>query len=121
MSEAIPEVAGEVVAALTPEARAVLEELHSAAMTELDALRQRLPQLEQAAVDHARSAAEELLDRFHRVLAHIEGKLAVHTETPAPVAADPTPAPSTTEASSAPSSETPGASSTTPTDTPASA
>lgn len=116
MSEVIPEVAGEIAAALTPEAKAVLEELHGAAMTELDALRQRLPQLEQAAVDHARSTAEELLDRFHRVIAHIEGKLA------APVTQDPTPAPSTTEASSAPSNETPDASSTTaPTDTPASA
>lgn len=123
MSEMVGAALGAVEQALAPEVEAALKDAHAAVTAEADRVREALPGLVQAAVQHVSSVAEELLNGYHNVLAHLETKLGVGTAPApapvsepapaAPVAVDPTPAPSTTEAPSAPSNETPSASSTT--------
>jgi hypothetical protein len=109
----------EAEAALAPEAKKVLEDLHAFVSDEADRLRTQLPVLVQDGVTHLHNLAAEMLGRYQSVMERIDGHLtgtvtAAPAQPTAPVAVDPTQAPSTTtEASSAPSS-TPSTSTDTP-------
>jgi ElaB/YqjD/DUF883 family membrane-anchored ribosome-binding protein len=96
--------------ALAPEARKVLTDLHQFVSDEADKLRQELPSLVEAGVQHLHALGASILGRYQAVMEHIDAHL-TGTVTPAAPSTPTLPADGSGAVTPSTSSATPAASS----------